>query len=42
LFITPSYVTLRTSQNLTKEKKYLYNMGGTMGSNLTPSGNKHK
>jgi hypothetical protein len=32
LFITLRHVTLRTSQNLTKQKKnYVYNMEGTMG-----------
>jgi hypothetical protein len=32
LFITLRYVTLRTSQNLTKDKNYLYYMEGTVGS----------
>jgi hypothetical protein len=32
LFITVGYVTLRTTQNLTKYKKYLYYMEGSMGS----------
>jgi hypothetical protein len=32
LFIILRYVTLRKSQNLTKEKNYLYYMKGTVGS----------
>jgi hypothetical protein len=42
LFITVRYVTLRTSQNLTKEKYYQYYMEGTIGVHLTPRGNKRK
>jgi hypothetical protein len=32
LFITLRNVTLRTSQNLTKDKNYLYYLEGTVGS----------
>jgi hypothetical protein len=42
LFITLSYVTLRTSQNLTKEKKLSMLHGRYCGVHLTPSRNKHK